>query len=86
MSFEIVYTRRAVRDIEKLPQDIRSRIGKAMVKLLDDPYPHLIKLISREIGSYRYRIGEYRAILDIMDQEIVVLRIGHRRDIYRKVK
>ncbi|MCF8080926.1 MAG: type II toxin-antitoxin system RelE/ParE family toxin [Desulfobacterales bacterium] len=86
MSYEILYTRRAVRDIEKLPPEVKKRIGKGMLKLLDDPFLYIRKLINSEIGSYRYRIGEYRAVLDIQGQEIVVLRIGHRRDIYRKVK
>ena len=35
--------------------------------------------------SYRFRIGDYRVICDIEGDEIVILRIGHRRDIYRKV-
>jgi len=86
MSYQILYTHRAVRDIEKLSPAIKQRIGKSMLKLLENPFPHIRKLISSEIGTYRYRIGEYRVIIDIEGQEIVVLRVGHRREIYRKVK
>ncbi|MDZ4853875.1 MAG: type II toxin-antitoxin system RelE/ParE family toxin [Nitrospirota bacterium] len=37
-----------------------------------------------ELGSYRFRIGDYRVVFDIEGDEIVVLRVGHRRDIYRR--
>jgi mRNA interferase RelE/StbE len=40
-------------------------------------------LISHKIGTYRFRIGDYRAIFDIDGENIVILRIGHRRDIYK---
>ncbi len=36
------------------------------------------------LGSYRFRIGDFRVIFDIEKDEIVVLRVGHRREIYRK--
>jgi mRNA interferase RelE/StbE len=41
------------------------------------------KLISHRIGAYRFRIGDYRIIFDIDGENIVILRIGHRRDIYK---
>ena len=42
------------------------------------------KLIDETLGQYRYRIGDYRVIFDIHGQNIVILRVGHRREIYRK--
>jgi mRNA interferase RelE/StbE len=42
------------------------------------------KLADPKIGSYRFQIGEYRAVFDVEGEEVVVLRIGHRRDIYRR--
>jgi len=37
------------------------------------------------LGTYRFRIGDYRVIFDIEGKDIVALRVGHRRDIYRKL-
>jgi mRNA interferase RelE/StbE len=38
-----------------------------------------------KLGTYRFRIGDYRVIFDIEGTDIVVLRVGHRKDIYRKL-
>jgi mRNA interferase RelE/StbE len=34
-------------------------------------------------GTYRFRIGDYRVIFDIYDENIAILRIGHRKSIYK---
>jgi mRNA interferase RelE/StbE len=36
------------------------------------------------LGEYRFRIGDYRVIFDIEENEIVVLKVGHRREIYKR--
>jgi len=46
---------------------------------------HASKLTDPALGTYRFRIGDYRVIFDIEEKEIVVLRVGHRKDIYRKL-
>jgi mRNA interferase RelE/StbE len=42
------------------------------------------KLSDPILGEYRFRIGDYRVIFDIKGSEIVILRVGHRREIYRR--
>jgi len=49
----------------------------------EEPFRYARKLIHPKIGTYRFRIGDYRVVFDIDDKSIVVLRIGHRRDIYK---
>ena len=44
---------------------------------------YAIKLSNKNIGSYRFRIGDYRIIFDIDGNDIVILKIGHRREIYK---
>ncbi|PIZ66640.1 hypothetical protein COY15_00630 [Candidatus Roizmanbacteria bacterium CG_4_10_14_0_2_um_filter_39_12] len=41
------------------------------------------KLTHNDIGTYRWRIGNYRIVFDIDGKNIVILRVGHRREIYR---
>jgi mRNA interferase RelE/StbE len=36
-----------------------------------------------KIGAYRFRIGDYRVVFDIDDNNVVILRIGHRKSIYK---
>jgi mRNA interferase RelE/StbE len=41
------------------------------------------KLTNPEFGTYRFRIGDYRVIFDLVEEQLIVLRVGHRSDIYR---
>ncbi|WP_028325713.1 type II toxin-antitoxin system RelE family toxin [Desulfatirhabdium butyrativorans] len=86
MKYTLRYTARAVRDIERLSDAVKKRIGEAMLKIADSPYGYLRKMVDSNLGTYRYRIGEYRVIVDIVGLDIVVLRVGHRRDIYRRLR
>lgn len=61
------------------------RILEALNALADDPRPPgCIKLQGGE-GELRIRIGDYRVVYDVVDDELVVLilRVGHRREVYR---
>lgn len=61
---------------------MKQRIGKTLLRYESDPLQHAEPLKQLELGSYRFRIGDYRVVFDIEGDEIVILRIGHRRDIY----
>ncbi len=84
MSFNLIYTQRAARDIRKLETLIKDRIGKAILKMKEDPLQSAEKIHDIKLGSYRFRVGDYRVIFDIEDQDIIILKIGHRRDIYKR--
>lgn len=83
MTYRLVYTQRAINDIQKLEHLVKSRIGKALLRFEADPLSHAKGLTDAEFGAYRFRIGDYRVIFDLEGDEIVVLRVGHRRDIYK---
>ena len=84
MNYRLVYTQRAIKDIQRLSPDIEKRIGKTLNRYKQAPLNHAEKLKDPRLGSYRFRIGDYRVIFDLEGPEIVVLRVGHRSDIYRK--
>lgn len=86
MNYKLTYTPRAERDIKKLDPATKNRIGKALLKLQENPLLYSDKLSDPSIGTYRFRIGDYRVIFDIEGTDIVVLRIGHRKEIYRRLK
>lgn len=83
MTYRLVYTARAARDIRKLESDARTRIGEALRRFEKAPLVHARPLVQAGLGQYRFRIGTYRVIFDLVGEEIVVLRVGHRRDVYR---
>ncbi len=84
MKYRLVYTRRAARDIQGLHPEIKERLGKALLRYEEDPLRHAEKLTHSKLGSYRFRIGDYRVVFDLEGDEIVILRVGHRREIYRR--
>jgi len=83
LDYELVYTERAVRDITKLDRATRERIRKTLERYRRSPFDYAQKMADPKLGSYRFRIGEYRVIFDIEGDQIVILRVGHRREIYR---
>lgn len=84
MRYKIIFTDRAVKDIHKIDESTKERIGKKLMDYSLNPLSHSKKLSDPVIGQYRFRVGDYRIIFDIDDDVIVVLRIGHRKKIYKK--
>lgn len=84
MKYKLVYTQRAIKDIEALEKNIKKRLGKTLLRYEEDPLKYARKLTNSSLGTYRFRIGDYRVIFDLEGNDIVVLRVGHRRDIYKK--
>ncbi len=75
----------ARRSLDRLPQRVRLRIQRAVDSLTVNPRgPGSIKLRGR-IDLWRVRMGDYRVIYAVDDgaHRVVVLRIDHRRDVYR---
>ena len=79
----VVLTRRALKDFESIEKDARKRIAAKLREYTEEPLKYAQKLINQKIGSYRFRIGDYRVIFDIDAENIVILRIGHRKSIYK---
>ena len=84
MNYKIVFTKRAMRDIPKLEPEIKEKMGDALKSYGKDPLNHARKMVNPSLGSYRFRIGDYRVIFDIEGDEIIVLRVGHRKEIYQR--
>ncbi|MCL2137456.1 MAG: type II toxin-antitoxin system RelE/ParE family toxin [Coriobacteriia bacterium] len=86
-AYKVVYTKRADKTIQKLDPFSRRLILSWIGKNLEgcaDPRSHEKGLTGDRAGEWRYRVGDYRIICEIDDDRILVLvlAIGHRRDIY----
>jgi mRNA interferase RelE/StbE len=76
----------ALRLLRSLPQSVRTRIRGEIDSLAENPRPHGAKsLQGSQKGYLRVRLGDYRIIYRIEDDRllVVVVGIGHRRDVYR---
>jgi len=84
MRYSIEFVPSARRALRKLPLAIRTRIQVAIDELAESPFPPGVKKLHGEDG-YRIRVGDYRLIYDVEHGRltILVIRIGHRREVYR---
>lgn len=81
--YKLLYTKSAVKDIKKLDRVARKRIKKKIELFSQKPFLHAKKLINTSLGDFRWRVGNHRIIFDIKRKNIIILRIGHRREIYK---
>lgn len=81
-----VFSDRAEKQFLRLDGAVQKQIKKFVLKLekLEDPRTEGKALVGNLIGFWRYRVGDYRLLCRIRDQElvIVVVEIGHRREVY----
>jgi mRNA interferase RelE/StbE len=80
--YKVLLTQKALKDLDLLEKQEQHRIIKKLNEYANEPLKHSRKLTTPKIGTYRFRIGDYRVIFDIDEENIVILRIGHRKSIY----
>lgn len=85
MSYFVNFTKRALRDLMKINEPHYSSIKKAIYNLSENPRPAGYKKLKGQ-EAYRIRVGDYRIIYEIFDNELIIdiITLGHRKDIYRK--
>ena len=85
-SYQIVLTRPARRGMKGLPREVLRQVDAAILGLAHNPRPPGAEKLTG-YDFYRIRVGDYRIIYQIEDDRLVILviRVGHRRDIYREL-
>ena len=83
--YSIRFVESAARSLKKLPGGLQVRIAAKIEALADNPYPAGTRKITGEEYAYRIRISDYRVVYDVLEDAVVVLvlRIGHRKDVCR---
>lgn len=87
MKYKVVFSEVAKKQLKKLDKHICALILGWIEKNLEEcenPRQHGKALIGDKSGQWRYRIGDYRIICEIIDEEIkiLVLEVGHRKKVY----
>ncbi|MDP7421181.1 MAG: type II toxin-antitoxin system RelE/ParE family toxin [bacterium] len=86
MHYKLLYHQKIVDDLKPLPQNIKTRIRKAIEsRLLQDPFKYGLPLKRGLHGYRKLRVGDYRVIFKIEKDEIIILKISHRKEVYSKV-
>ncbi|CAB0488545.1 type II toxin-antitoxin system RelE/ParE family toxin [Corynebacterium diphtheriae] len=86
MAWEISFSPRAVKSFKKLDTGEQRRVSKFLreVGALEDPRLRGKALTANKSGLWRWRVGDYRIISDIVDARVVVVvvDVGHRSKVY----
>ena len=84
MAYNIVYKKSVQRDLKKLSKAETRRILDQIEEELSEKADTYPVLKGQFAGLRKYRVGDYRVIYAILGQDVLILRIGHRRDVYKK--
>ena len=84
--YKVVFTKRAGKALLRMPKDVAQRVRERLDRIALEPFgrhPNVTRLQNRP--GYRLRVGDWRAIYEIDQDELVilVLRVGSRGEIYR---
>ncbi len=85
MAYRILITKTAKKDIDGLEPIVKKRLGKKLlyVTSLTDIASVAKRLEGDMIGEYRIRIGDHRVLFDLDGKDIIIVRVQHRKDVYR---
>lgn len=83
-SFEVIFKRSVAKDLRQIPKKDVAKILKRIEALKAEPRPSGVEKLSGQ-EKYRIRQGVYRILYEIRNTQliVVVVKIGHRRDMYR---
>jgi len=85
--WDLIFTDKANKKFKKLPQDIQKRIISFFderILVSEDPASYARALTGDLQGLWRFRVGDYRIVANILQGEMVIVSvdIGHRKEIY----
>ena len=81
---KLIFSRIAFKQLSRLAPDIQNRINGKLDFYISQraPLEFSEKLTDSKFGQWRYRVGDYRILFDINGDKIIILKIGHRKNIY----
>ena len=85
MNWTVIFTSKAERDLEKIPDDISKRIILRLEEIAqDNPYHKLDKMTNSPY--YKFRVGDYRGIVNIVNDKMILymVKARHQSNIYKK--
>ena len=82
MTYQLSFKPKAIKDLQAMDMRDRARIMEKIEALQDDLAGD-VKKLTNFTPEYRLRVGNYRVLFEIEDNEIVVYHVRHRKDVYR---
>jgi mRNA interferase RelE/StbE len=87
MNYIVHYHQEIPNDLSSIPVNMRLRIKKAIeTRLSADPIKYG-DFLRRSLKGYRkMRVGDYRVIYKLQSKNIFILKIGHRKEVYSRIR
>lgn len=86
MKWRIVFARTAEKELAKLSDENKLRVGRAIRALTENPIPPASKRLKGQ-REFRLRVGDYR-VLYILEHGrgiLTIVAVGHRSEVYRRI-
>ena len=85
VAYQLVFDDKVIKDLKGIDKVWQQRIINAIkTKLVKDPFQGK-RLVGELSAYYRFRVGDYRVVYELIEEEILitVIRIRHRKEVYR---
>jgi len=85
-AYTLLYKKPAVKDVQKLTPQVKKRLKSKLEWFISqaDPLSFAEHLTKPPDAQYRFRVGVYRILFDVEGNNLVILRIQHRREVYQR--
>ncbi len=87
-AYKVEFVKSAQKEFDRLATKLQVKTAEALSLLAQNPFSELLKVkkLKGADNLYRIRLGDYRVIYEIRNEQLIVLviKIGHRREIYRR--
>ena len=87
MSYTVIVRKSVKKDVKNVPAKILQEIYRIIEQLSENPRCESVKKLKGSDNLYRIRVGDYRVIFEIDDEEktVLIVYIRHRKEAYRRL-
>ncbi len=83
---KLAIKRGVLKDLRSLPKDVRGRAALALLELSTSPSPQGVEKLKGYERLYRIRVGDYRIVYEIAGEDVTIIAVSHRKDVYRDLQ
>jgi mRNA interferase RelE/StbE len=83
---KLTIKRSVSKDLRALPKDVKGRTALSILELSTTPLPQGAEKLKGYQRMYRMRIGDYRIVYEVAGDELIIIAVSHRKDVYRDLK
>jgi mRNA interferase RelE/StbE len=85
-SWKLKISQSVVKDLRALPKETKGRAALSILELTTMPYPPGAEKVQGYEQTYRIRVGDYRIVYEVAGDEVTVIAVSHRKEVYRNLK